>query len=160
MDISTVAARIKALRQAMDKTQAEIAAATGIPLPTWKKYETGDREPGAASLVAMATTGVDLHWLLTGEGDLWRQNSYSLLPDILERIKNKAPAPKGKKKYAAATATKLNAAEPTADVNVELLAAVIDSVEKTERHSGGRLAPAQKIELISSLYLKVQSAPL
>jgi uncharacterized lipoprotein YajG len=30
---------------------------------------TVEREPGAASLAALARTGVNLNWLLTGEGE-------------------------------------------------------------------------------------------
>lgn len=160
---TTVAARIKALRQAMGNTQSEIAAATGIPLPTWKKYEGGDREPGAGALSAMAVTGADLHWLLTGEGAMWRQSSYPILADILAQIEDHASQGKGQKKYGTASTTKLIAAEPSAEVNAgvnaELLAAVIDGIEKTEKHSTGRIEPAKKVELITSLYLKVQATP-
>lgn len=135
----TLGARLKALRQALDKTQAEMSAATGIPLPTWKKYEGSDREPGAEALVAMARIGVNLHWLLTGKGAML---------------------------LASSPATAYRAAEPTTGwpqdtptLNVEALTAIIHGLEAAEAHGGGRIDPAKKSELIASAYLEAVSSP-
>jgi hypothetical protein len=35
-----------------------------------RKYENRNSVPSSESLLAIASTGVDLHWLLTGEGDM------------------------------------------------------------------------------------------
>lgn len=154
----TVADRLKALRVALNRTQAEIAAMAGIPLPTWKKYEAGDREPGAAALAAMAITGVDLHWLITGKGDMWPGNgSYPYLQDLLAQIEKLSPGKKGK--YAATVSTKLTAAEPGADnpgINVALLATLIKSIESAEQLGTTPINQAKKVELIASLYLDAQ----
>jgi len=35
-----------------------------------RKYENRNSVPSSESLLAIASTGIDLHWLLTGEGDM------------------------------------------------------------------------------------------
>jgi transcriptional regulator with XRE-family HTH domain len=130
---------LKALRQALGWTQAEVSAATGIPLPTWKKYEGSDRDPGAEALVAMATSGVNLHWLLTGKGSML---------------------------LATASTTVYRAAEPSAGslvdgaaLNVDALAAIIRGLEDAEVHGGGRIDPAKKSALIASAYHDAVASP-
>src|SRR5438309_3649477 len=122
--VPTLGARLKVLRQSLGKTQAEMSTSTGIPLPTWKKYEGSDREPGAEALVAMARTGVNLHWLLTGNGSML---------------------------LAASATTVYRAAEPSAGglhnaaaLNVDALAAIIRGLEDAEVHGGGRIDPTKK----------------
>jgi transcriptional regulator with XRE-family HTH domain len=129
----TIASRLKALRQTLGWTQVEMSATTGIPLPTWKKYEGSDRDPGAEALVAMATSGVNLHWLLTGKGSMLLGSS----PVTAYRV-----------------------AEPAVDwpqngaaLNVDALTAIIRGLEDAEVHGGGRIDPAKKSALIASAYL-------
>jgi len=50
-------------------TQEQFAQATGIHLSAIRKYESRSSLPSGESLLAIAGTGVNLHWLLTGEGD-------------------------------------------------------------------------------------------
>ncbi len=45
-----------------------MAAAAGIPLDTYKKYEGDTRAPGSDALRGLGIMGVDLLWLLTGKG--------------------------------------------------------------------------------------------
>lgn len=115
-----------------------MSASTGIPLPTWKKYEGSDREPGAEALVAMARTGVNLHWLLTGKGAM---------------------------QLAVSAATAYRVAEPSAGwpqraaaLNVDALAAIIRGLEDAEAHGGGRIDPAKKSALIAAAYLEAVTA--
>lgn len=44
---------------------------TGIPLGVLKKYEQAISVPGDEALAAIARTGVNMTWLLTGEGNMW-----------------------------------------------------------------------------------------
>lgn len=134
----SLGSRLKALRQALGRTQAEMSAATGIPLPTLKKYEGSDREPGAEALAAMARTGVNLHWLLTGKGTMLIESP---------------------------TATSYRVAEPSAawpqhsaGLNVDALAAIIRGLEDAEALGGGRIDPARKSELIAAAYGEAVSA--
>lgn len=51
-------------------TQEQFAQTTGIHLSAIRKYESRLSLPSGESLLAIASTGVNLHWLLTGQGDL------------------------------------------------------------------------------------------
>lgn len=45
----------------------EFSAQTGVPYSTLQSYLGGTRRPAADHLVAIASTGIDIHWLLTGQ---------------------------------------------------------------------------------------------
>lgn len=68
--IETIGGRLRAWRQSRTKTQAEISDLTGIPVDTWKKYEGDIRAPGSEALSLMVKAGLNLNWLMTGEGDM------------------------------------------------------------------------------------------
>ena len=64
-----IAERLRLWRKtALELTQKEFAKATGVHLSAIRKYENRNSMPSSESLLAIASTGVDLHWLLTGEG--------------------------------------------------------------------------------------------
>ena len=64
-----IAERLRLWRKTvLELTQKEFAEATGVHLSAIRKYENRNSEPSSESLLAIAGTGVDLHWLLTGEG--------------------------------------------------------------------------------------------
>lgn len=66
-----IAERLRLWRKtALELTQKEFAEATGVHLSAIRKYENRNSVPSSESLLAIASTGVDLHWLLTGEGDM------------------------------------------------------------------------------------------
>lgn len=46
-----------------------LAEAMGLPFRTWLNYEAGCTIPGHVILRFIQITGVDHHWLLTGEGE-------------------------------------------------------------------------------------------
>jgi transcriptional regulator with XRE-family HTH domain len=62
--------RLKQWRQFLGLTQQQFCERTGIPLRTLRGYEGGTRHPGEDALAAIARTGVNLNWLLTGEGEM------------------------------------------------------------------------------------------
>jgi len=66
----SVADRIRIWRQALGLTQGQFADRTGIPRRTLIGYENEERFPGGESLTAIAHTGVNMNWLLTGEGEM------------------------------------------------------------------------------------------
>jgi transcriptional regulator with XRE-family HTH domain len=68
--MTELAIRIKAWRHALGLTQDEFARRAGIPKRTLVGYENAEREPGASALAAIAGTGVNMTWLLTGEGEM------------------------------------------------------------------------------------------
>ena len=66
-----IAERLRLWRKtALELTQKEFAEATGVHLSAIRKYENRNSVPSSESLLAIASTGIDLHWLLTGEGDM------------------------------------------------------------------------------------------
>lgn len=69
-----IARRLKQARTLKGQTQKAFAAAMDMPLPSFKDYEAGNRIPGGDALTKLAGAGVNVMWLLTGDGD-------PLLPD-------------------------------------------------------------------------------
>ena len=80
-----IAERIRAWRHALGLTQDEFAKRAGIPKRTLVGYENSEREPGAAALSAIAKTGCNMTWLLTGEGEMLAQTRASI--DDATRLK-------------------------------------------------------------------------
>lgn len=62
--------RLAVWREHVEMTYAELSRITGIPERTLKGYEKGDRNPGSEALAALAKSGINLHWLLTGQGQM------------------------------------------------------------------------------------------
>ena len=68
---SDIADRLRLWRKTvLEMTQEGFAQATGIHLSAIRKYENRHSVPSGESLLAIAKTGIDLHWLLTGDGDM------------------------------------------------------------------------------------------
>lgn len=65
--------RLRELRkQCGDPSRAELAARLGVSEKTIGNYERGDNEPPASILlIFQEQLGVSLHWLVTGEGDMF-----------------------------------------------------------------------------------------
>lgn len=65
-----IGARLRYWRKSvLGMTQEQFAQRTGIHLSAIRKYESRSSLPSGESLLAIAGTGINLHWLLTGEGD-------------------------------------------------------------------------------------------
>jgi len=66
-----IAGRLRLWRKSvLEMNQEQFAQASGLHLSAIRKYEGRHSVPSAESLLAIASTGVDLHWLLTGDGDM------------------------------------------------------------------------------------------
>ncbi|HNA45597.1 MAG: helix-turn-helix domain-containing protein [Dechloromonas agitata] len=57
-------------KRVLGMTQEQFAQATGIHLSAIRKYESRSSLPSGESLLAIAGTGINLHWLLTNEGGM------------------------------------------------------------------------------------------
>ena len=66
----TVASRLGMYRKAINCSFAEYADKTGIPVSTLQKYEGEHRAPGSEAIGALAQSGVNVHWLITGQGPM------------------------------------------------------------------------------------------
>ncbi len=76
---SDLATRFRAVRVALygENGGPLLARALGIPFRTLHKYETGGTIPAQAILSFIKLTGVDPHWLLTGDGNQFRERENS-----------------------------------------------------------------------------------
>jgi len=83
--------RIREWRQALGLTQAAFSEQTGVPLRTIKGYESGERSPGMDALASIAKTGVNLNWLLTGEGSMRSDEERAATPDVAAATPDVAP---------------------------------------------------------------------
>jgi DNA-binding XRE family transcriptional regulator len=65
----SIAARLRAFRTARGLTQSALASEAGIPLSTYKKYESGFRgsKPGGLAVAGLFNAGVNANWLLLGD---------------------------------------------------------------------------------------------
>lgn len=79
-----IAMRLRQWRKSIKMTQIEFAESVGINIGIIRKYEGGRSIPGGQSLIALSKTGVNLHWLLTGVGEMTAPGeSIELRPFIL-----------------------------------------------------------------------------
>lgn len=70
MSDKALAERLVLARNALKLTQDALSGQSGIPLSTLKKYEGSHREPGADALSKLVKSGMNVNWLLTGDGDM------------------------------------------------------------------------------------------
>lgn len=66
----TLAERLKKAREALGKNQKEMALTVGVSYRSWQGYEDGDNVPGGNVFEALARLGLNVNWLLTGEGPM------------------------------------------------------------------------------------------
>jgi hypothetical protein len=55
-----------------EKGTAALSQAMNIPAQTWEHFENGVTIPALIILAFIEITGVEPHWLLTGDGDRFR----------------------------------------------------------------------------------------
>ena len=70
-----VGKRLKLIREQWGKSARALSIELGLNPGAWGIYETGRSLPGAAVMASLAKRGVDLHWLLLGEGSPNSQGS-------------------------------------------------------------------------------------
>lgn len=71
-----IANRLKLLIKSLGLSYKDFARKTNIPYPTLQHYLTGQRQPNTESMIKICLhTKANLHWLLTGEGEMFRPES-------------------------------------------------------------------------------------
>jgi transcriptional regulator with XRE-family HTH domain len=65
----TIHDRLKKARDLLGMSQSALAKAAGASLPAWQGYEAGKNIPGGKALQGLARLGININWLLTGEGE-------------------------------------------------------------------------------------------
>jgi len=66
--MSSISKRLRFVRESLGIGQADASSKFGIPASTYRKYESGPSEPGSDALAGIARTGINVNWLLTGDG--------------------------------------------------------------------------------------------
>ena len=71
------AKRLRSVREHLGVAErAEFASKLGIPTTTYATWERGKNEPPATAItLLMSIFGVNIIWLLTGEGEMFSQSS-------------------------------------------------------------------------------------
>jgi transcriptional regulator with XRE-family HTH domain len=64
---------LKLFRAHLMLSQRDLAVKLGINQRTYAKYETGDTEPSGNTFFELADLGLNIHWLVTGTGDMLLQ---------------------------------------------------------------------------------------
>jgi|GEM_PF-2654547 len=66
----SIGKRLKQWRRSLGKNQIEFAEISGLGIAIIRKCEADASMPGGNTLISLASTGLNVHWLLTGEGDM------------------------------------------------------------------------------------------
>lgn len=64
----SIGKRLKLWRKSLGKTQEEFSKLSDVGIAILRKSELDASTPGGNTLLAFANTGLNIHWLLTGEG--------------------------------------------------------------------------------------------
>ena len=62
--------RLKIIREADGSSQARFAAKFGVAQSTYGQWELGKRSIPDEFKIQLSNIGVNLHWLITGEGQM------------------------------------------------------------------------------------------
>lgn len=123
--------RFEELRQLRGVSQIEMARLAGVSRSSWQRYERGEQPTGEV-LQNLAKQGVNLHWLLTGQG-----------PMMIE-----GPA------VPAGTRAEPEAAPPR-ELDDELMARVVDTIVRAYKDAGVTLAPMDLGRLAGMHYRRI-----
>ncbi len=84
--LADIADRMKQIREAWRETQRGMGRLLKCSLTAWQSYENGKSYPGGKTLISLWERGVNITWLLTGEGEM--QPSVEEDKRMIERHKN------------------------------------------------------------------------
>lgn len=87
--------RLKTWRKKLGLTQLGFSESTGIHVAQIKKYELGTSLPSGEIMAKIADTGVNLNWLIAGQGPMilsQNQESQSPLPPTLSEFEDRFKA--------------------------------------------------------------------
>ncbi len=67
-----ISERLKLVCEQKNWKIKDFAELTGLPYRTMQGYISGEREPNAEGMTAIAKAGVNLNWLVSGEGEMFQ----------------------------------------------------------------------------------------
>ena len=79
-----ISERLRQVCEAKNWKITDFAEQTGIAYRTMQGYIGGEREPNAEGMSGIAKAGVNLNWLVSGEGEMFIENSNNLILTIDE----------------------------------------------------------------------------
>ena len=93
-----ISERLKQVCEAKNWKIKDFAEQTGIAYRTLQGYVGGEREPNAEGMTGIAKAGVNLNWLVSGEGEMFQTklqefsetdkaiiNDYRQMPDVVKQ---------------------------------------------------------------------------
>lgn len=91
----SIGARLRQWRGALGWSQDEASSKSGVPYSSYQKYEQDRAEPGAGSLQMLRTVGLNIDWLLSGEGQMLVTDAEKTASASAERA-SAVPADRGR----------------------------------------------------------------
>lgn len=131
--------RLKRARKSLKVTQAKLAETADVALNTLKQYESGRIRPGTEALTGYARAGVNLRYLLLGEGEPLESNKDYDDSErrLVLRIGEGEASWKG---------------EMRVSRMVDLMLAIAAEIEHAETSTGTRLSEAKRRTVTQSLF--------
>lgn len=68
--MKSIAERLRFIRESLGIGQVDAATKFGIPVSSYRKYESGPSEPGSEAIAGISRAGINVNWLLTGAGEM------------------------------------------------------------------------------------------
>jgi transcriptional regulator with XRE-family HTH domain len=68
--------RLRAVRENLQLTQAQMAAKISVSKRAWQTYEEGNSTPGGKVLLSLAELGFNVNWILAGDGPMKIEDRY------------------------------------------------------------------------------------
>ena len=79
--------RIRELRKALEKSQTAFAALMGVSMSAVQKWEMELSAPSNSTFELMIQkTGVNAHWLRTGEGEMFAKAPTDIVSEVAEKL--------------------------------------------------------------------------
>ena len=66
----TINDRLRLIRESLQESQAKFSSRFGLPQTTYANYELNKRSIPDELKMNLAAMGINLHWLITGEGEM------------------------------------------------------------------------------------------
>ena len=148
--MDTIAQRLRFAREAIGLGQAEGASKFGIPISTYRKYESGPSEPGADAVAGISRAGINANWLLTGEGPM-------LLSELITDALNDFVDAESLKKTAD-TMRRTQAVPQAQEIDVPLLVKLIEEMERAASQTSVAIPAKDKGEMIARSYADITVA--
>lgn len=142
---STLGSRLKRVRA--DLSQLEMAAKVGIGLRTWQSYERDERIPDAGLLMRLAEMGVDVAWLVTGQGQPFVRTQQERVNSMVDADRVGLAGIDTLQKVGP-----LRAVSQPARLDVDKLRFALEVVEEALAQSGRAADPSGKAALVAKIY--------